>query len=714
MSQLVVEDSDNINASINPRRNRNRSAKKNPDFVYFDQCAFEIEENIRPRTSSWSSAGGVAVVELTKKKKGRNKVLIEQKEKTSKSEQDVSKLTLTQPKIKDLITKGKSEVQSKYYLRDKKDTTAEKQEEVDEEVQFRSPLSKQCLVNLWIASNEETQQAETTQKVQFDPSDPLTPRRLYRGTTEATSQDYGSDYDSFTGCETLPGSVNGRVNATDCDLTEQDIRGVQSNPNNIPSEPVEGPITNKMTTLTEESLTTLLNKMKEEINQNTNETVKREVEEGMREIKEDIASFKSFKTEVTDDISNIKKDVSALQTELTKLKTDLTSTKTELEMCKVKLRETTGVTVKNDQVINECKTDLEEVNEKLNANKLRIRGIPETKEEVCTSKVKDFFTRILEISTEIKISRAHRIGKGRNRTILVYLKNSRDKGLIFANTKKLKDLKNELNYPYSVSNQFSAKKNADRARMRQIKRMNDKSTGEKLSVEWEKDSLKVEGEIYEKKVRPPSLKDILLASNEQRRKGLNVNPTAGNAVNVEGQTFLGYTSAVKSLSDVNVIYSKLRSLFTEARHITCAFTIPHRVFQNHQDFYDDEEHNGGSFLLQLLTESKIQNRAIFVVRLYDGTHIGSKRYDAMRDAAKSALSKAPKNPITGKFDLIWEKQHTGYQHLPRNYSSIRGGKHNTPLQRTENPEQTSVETNLSPLGDTQWPTLPSQNQASVV
>ena len=111
--------------------------------------------------------------------------------------------------------------------------------------------------------------------------------------------------------------------------------------------------------------------------------------------------------------------------------------------------------------------------------------------------------------------------------------------------------------------------------------------------------------------------------------------------------------------------------------MVCAFRIPHRSFHTHQDFQDDQEHNGGSFLLRLLVDSGIQNRAIFVVRDYDGTHIGSKRYDGMCDAVKAALAKAPKNAVTNNFDVIWEKDYTRGQRQFGNYQgSIRGGRGN--------------------------------------
>ena len=46
---------------------------------------------------------------------------------------------------------------------------------------------------------------------------------------------------------------------------------------------------------------------------------------------------------------------------------------------------------------------------------------------------------------------------------------------------------------------------------------------------------------------------------------------------------------------------------------------------------------------------------MFVVRIYDGTHIGKKRYDAMREAVESALNQAKANSITGVHDYLWKE-----------------------------------------------------------
>ena len=122
---------------------------------------------------------------------------------------------------------------------------------------------------------------------------------------------------------------------------------------------------------------------------------------------------------------------------------------------------------------------------------------------------------------------------------------------------------------------------------------------------------------------------------------------------MEGQRFRGFTKCVKTIEEVNLAYAKIKSLYSDARHIICAFRVAGRNFHTHQDFMDDDEHGGGNYLLKLLEDSEIRDRAVFVARSYDGTHIGKRRYKAMFDAVKSALEKSPLNSVNNRHDVLW-------------------------------------------------------------
>ena len=368
-----------------------------------------------------------------------------------------------------------------------------------------------------------------------------------------------------------------------------------------------------------------------------------------------------LQTNFTNSIAEAKRDletsISELREEKVKVETDLKEAKRQLKVCQLQLNETAGVCVKHDQVINECKRDIEMLKEKADRSIVKIAGLIEKKNEDCAEIVKTFFRDVLKVTGTVPLVDTHRVGKGDDRLMIVYLANPRDKGRIFACGKNLKDVKNRNDKPYNIFDQLTAKKRAEKNRKRQLHAANKAMEAkDQLEMKFNRGDLIVDGEKYVKKVRPPSCREILQASKAVRLARIEAKAIRGETVTVEDQEFVGYSAAVKSLKEVNLAYGKVRAMHMDARHVICACRIASRSFHTHQDYNDDDEHNAGQFLLQLLESSEIMNRVVFVVRYYDGTHIGQRRYRAIRDAAASAVDKSARNEITGLYDTIWQDE----------------------------------------------------------
>ena len=81
----------------------------------------------------------------------------------------------------------------------------------------------------------------------------------------------------------------------------------------------------------------------------------------------------------------------------------------------------------------------------------------------------------------------------------------------------------------------------------------------------------------------------------------------------------------------------------DARHIICACRIPGSDSTLGFEYEDYDEHGAGQVLLNYMEESDLDNRALFVVRKYDGQHIGPARFDCIVRAAKAAVNHKPYN-----------------------------------------------------------------------
>ena len=247
-------------------------------------------------------------------------------------------------------------------------------------------------------------------------------------------------------------------------------------------------------------------------------------------------------------------------------------------------------------------------------------------------------------------------GKGEYRTLVFQLKYPRDKGTLFAHVKNLKGIKNGDDKSFQIREHLSPKEFADRKKKRQLYATNKKSTISKLTMSFEKSKLKVNNEEFASEIRPPSVRQVIFPTTEDLANRLRVNVVQGDMVEVEGQQFIGYTACVQTLTDVNAAYARVCAQHTDARHVVGACRLPGEAWHILQDYNDDDEHRLGAELLHVLASCKIYNRAVFVARKYDGSHIGVKRIDAMVKAATSAILTAPLNEATGVHQFPWEQE----------------------------------------------------------
>ena len=80
----------------------------------------------------------------------------------------------------------------------------------------------------------------------------------------------------------------------------------------------------------------------------------------------------------------------------------------------------------------------------------------------------------------------------------------------------------------------------------------------------------------------------------------------------------------------------------------CAYVIKDKEEEAYDQVgsCDDGEHAAGDKLLQILTENRIEFRAVYVVWYYSGNKIGSSRFDCICEAAECAIKVNPYNCVT--------------------------------------------------------------------
>ena len=322
--------------------------------------------------------------------------------------------------------------------------------------------------------------------------------------------------------------------------------------------------------------------------------------------------------------------------------------------------------IRQQLIINELTQAIEKREKESNKQNITIDNLYIEEDEDAITAVNQFIRDKLKIYTGISIKDAYKIGAmegtKENRhfkkdppTILVQFTQPNMVGKIFSNIKNLKQERNKNKKRFFINKQLPARFKEEQQRIQQLYQYNRRlPLGMDLKIEkLEKGKIKILNEVYKKQVLPPGPAELLLQKPEDREERWKVKVTRGRSTSKDGSEFIGYSAFVKNHQDVRAAYLNIRELHADARHICCAFRLPGANIAALQDYVDDDEHGGGATLLDMLCEHNIFHRAIFVVRYYQGEHIGAQRHELMKEAATSAIIKTPRNTYTGLDELPW-------------------------------------------------------------
>ena len=376
-----------------------------------------------------------------------------------------------------------------------------------------------------------------------------------------------------------------------------------------------------------------------------------------KEIKAEVAKTDKKISDLEVNKNTVSEQLNSISTAQTEQLTVNSNLKTEISDLREQVRVLTNTVVRNYAIIKEGR-DVKEVEDihKMR-NEMVFRGIEEKQKENCITVIKEFMSQKMKIGTEaVKIVKAHRMGSGKDRPMLIELASTMDKGKIYKHVKNLKGLTNMNDQYYQVSDHLPAKTSEAQLHYKRLKKINSKKTVDQLEMSLTRGELQIQGQRYNKLVQTPSEKQILLASKEEKARWKKVKVKEGNVVKKEGCEFHGYSLVANKVDTVRDAYCKLKEMHGGARHIVMAMRFPGRNWHILQDYQDDDEHGAGRQLLSMLQKAEIFNRAVFVVRYYGGKHLGPSRFNAFVEAAQSAITHDPYNHFNKENQTPWPKE----------------------------------------------------------
>ena len=278
----------------------------------------------------------------------------------------------------------------------------------------------------------------------------------------------------------------------------------------------------------------------------------------------------------------------------------------------------------------------------------------DVKKHIRIQQLHDFFHTELEVYT--RIEDAYLLGSAEPAAIVMTFQTMHDKNIVFEAKSKFAQIKKDTGMEYYLNHYLPSHENEKKKRERHII-AEAKQVGN--TTEFVKGKIHIESRPYVKKVVPPTPSSLLEYTAKELDGIMKLPTMKGTEVHVKGNRCLAYAIDTDKYETIRQAYQKIRLMHARARHVICAFNLkgPDKEIHHLRDSCDDGENGAGSLLLKALVESRITNRAYFVVRYCSQEKLGENRLSLYIDAAKSLQDLKPYN------ELLKEDQHFEFELL---------------------------------------------------
>ena len=286
------------------------------------------------------------------------------------------------------------------------------------------------------------------------------------------------------------------------------------------------------------------------------------------------------------------------------------------------------------QIMNDKQTRLESIAMRA---ELIIFGLQDDK-TACAQIATKFFKEKSKNRKSSEAKYAYWKGKSKFKPMVVRLSNSTDKGIIYANFSKLKDVTNENSRSYRIQDHLPEELAEIQRRNQQIVAQNKKlSDAEQQPLSIKKGKLMLNNQEIKNKFSIPNVKEILDLSEGNINHTL---PMAKSRTTMEaGNKFFVYAAEVASRSEVRKHYTHVMRKYPDASHIVEAYRLAGLDKVQDEGCEDNGEHRMGRRILDQLIQAQVRNVCIFTIRYYSGNHIGFLRFTIVKDLVVEVLEK---------------------------------------------------------------------------
>ena len=349
-------------------------------------------------------------------------------------------------------------------------------------------------------------------------------------------------------------------------------------------------------------------------------------------------------SKVENSISTIKRNQNAVSRKLQRLDAKVFQNRDELTNVGEAATALVKATIKCEQDVISIRDKLETVEHKQMRGSLMIKGVAEKSDENPFEVVDSFFKEKMEIEVDIDLQSAHRIGPGENRMLYTKLVDPAETGFVMSHAKNLAGKTNEHDVFFSIKEQNTELKNSQLQRARDIKMENSRlPMVHKANVMTKGENVVINNTKYTKQITTPSIKDVLLLTEEQKQELAKLKTAVGPQMEEDNNQFYSYAAKVTSFEEVQAMYFRLKKMHLAATHVLCAYGIFGVQSFNLQAFCEDNEHSCGRAMLNELKVAGVFNFVVFCIRYHSQVKLGPRRFEIYRNLVKDSIANFPGN-----------------------------------------------------------------------
>jgi len=351
--------------------------------------------------------------------------------------------------------------------------------------------------------------------------------------------------------------------------------------------------------------------------------------------------IKALKAEVTGNLG-LRHRMEELDAQLSDLTNDFVDLRAENFCLKNDLTLLKSILVKKDKEISALKDKVADITSRDMRSNILLHGYPEKRNENCEAVLRQVISTHTKLTEKqvarIGFDRVHRMGQpadGLCRVIVAKVTFYKDKEAILsawrANSKSADggDLKLKLTNhlpPEVLEKRAMSFKEVENMKAK----CSDPST---LDVKVNVDKVYVNKQLVKPKVQKPTTEEILNVTTDEKHEVSHLKSGSSGLKMERGSCFKAVAYKVKSIGEVRMAYKLhcANPVFQAATHNILAYNT-----EGESGWCDDGEYGAGRILTSWMNRTKVKDTCFIITRNYGGTHLGTKRFELMRECAVGA------------------------------------------------------------------------------